>query len=224
MIRFEDVAKIYGTGATGFEALGGVSFQARAGEFVAVVGPSGCGKSTLLNILGLLDKPSRGFYALDGREVGTLGDGERSELRRVKIGFVFQSFNLLPRFSALENVALPMSYAGMGMEERRVRAAGLLERVGLKSKSLQTPLELSGGERQRVSIARALANAPDVILADEPTGNLDSRSSAEILGLIRELHAQGKTVFLVTHDPGIASSAERVLSIKDGRIIEDRRR
>ncbi|OGS01312.1 MAG: macrolide ABC transporter ATP-binding protein [Elusimicrobia bacterium RIFCSPLOWO2_12_FULL_59_9] len=224
MIRFEDVAKIYGTGATGFEALGGVSFQVRAGEFVAVVGPSGCGKSTLLNILGLLDQPSRGLYALGGREVGTLGDGERSQLRRVKIGFVFQSFNLLPRFSALENVALPMSYAGMGMEERRARAAGLLDRVGLKSKSLQTPLELSGGERQRVSIARALANSPDVILADEPTGNLDSRSSAEILGLIRELHAQGKTVFLVTHDPGIASSAERVLSIKDGRIIEDRRR
>ncbi|MBI5883281.1 MAG: ABC transporter ATP-binding protein [Elusimicrobia bacterium] len=217
MIRFEGVERFYGD----FQALAGVSFEIGKGEFVAVMGPSGCGKSTLLNIVGLLDRPTAGRYFVDGADASHLTDAKRTLLRRAKIGFVFQAFNLLPRLSALENVCLPMSYAGVAAHERRERAETLLARVGLKSKTRRTPLELSGGERQRVGIARALANEPGVILADEPTGNLDSRSSAEILDFFKELHAEGRTVILVTHDAGIGSMAGRTLRMKDGRLQQN---
>ena len=216
MIRFEGVERFYGD----FQALAGVSFEIAKGEFVAVMGPSGCGKSTLLNIVGLLDRPTAGRYFVDGTDASHLTDAERTLLRRAKIGFVFQAFNLLPRLSALENVCLPMSYAGVASAERRERAETLLARVGLKSKTRRTPIELSGGEKQRVGIARALANEPGVILADEPTGNLDSRSSAEILDFFKELHADGRTVILVTHDAGIGAMAGRTLRMKDGRLQE----
>ena len=202
----------------GYQALKGVSFFVARGEFAAIMGPSGCGKSTLLNILGLLDRPTRGHYLLEGAETARLGDAELTGLRRARIGFVFQAFNLLPRLSALENVALPMAYAGMGVEERRERARGLLSRVGLGKKIENTPLQLSGGERQRVGIARALSNKPALLLADEPTGNLDSKSSVEILALFKELNAEGMTVVLVTHDPAIGAAAGRVLRIKDGEL------
>ncbi|MDE2039673.1 MAG: ABC transporter ATP-binding protein [Elusimicrobia bacterium] len=212
-ILCEELARVYDGG---YRALRGVSFTVGAGEFVAVMGPSGCGKSTLLNILGLLDKPSSGHYDLEGARVSRLGDSERTRLRRERIGFVFQAFNLLPRLSALENVCLPMAYRGLSRGPREERARELLARVGLSRKASHTPLQLSGGERQRVGIARALANRPALLLADEPTGNLDSKSSAEILELFRHLHGEGMTVVLVTHDPGIGKAAQRLLRIKDG--------
>jgi putative ABC transport system ATP-binding protein len=201
-----------------YKALQGVSFTVRKNEFAAIMGPSGCGKSTLLNLLGLLDTPTEGRYLLSGDDVSALPDARRTELRRKRIGFVFQAFNLLPRLSALDNVALPMAYDGAPVAERRERAKQLLHRVGLGRKTQHTPLQLSGGERQRVGIARALANRPALLLADEPTGNLDSGSSAEILALLKELHAEGATVVLVTHDPGIGSAAQRILHMRDGRL------
>ena len=209
----ESLVRVYDGG---YQALRGVSFSVARGEFAAIMGPSGCGKSTLLNILGLLDYPTSGSYRLDGHETARMSDGVRTGLRRKKIGFVFQAFNLLPRLSALENVCLPMAYDGVDADERRERAAGLLERVGLAAKAKHTPLQLSGGERQRVGIARALANRPALLLADEPTGNLDSKSSVEILALFKELHAGGLTIVLVTHDPAIGAAAERIIRVKDG--------
>ena len=200
----------------GYQALKGVSFSVAKGDFTAIMGPSGCGKSTLLNILGLLDRPTGGKYLLEGAETARLDDAEITALRRSRIGFVFQAFNLLPRLSALENVALPMAYAGAEVDERRARARELLTRVGLGAKVENTPLQLSGGERQRVGIARALANKPALLLADEPTGNLDSKSSVEILALFKELNAEGMTVVLVTHDPAIGAAAGKVIRIKDG--------
>ncbi|MEK7858967.1 MAG: ABC transporter ATP-binding protein [Elusimicrobiota bacterium] len=214
-IRCEELTRVYGAS---YVALQGVSFSIAQGEFAAIMGPSGCGKSTLLNILGLLDQPTSGHYHLEGRETSLLGDASRTELRRDRIGFVFQAFNLLPRLSALENVCLPMAYAGVEGLPRRQRALELLERVGLGGKGHHTPLELSGGERQRVGIARALSNKPALLLADEPTGNLDSHSSVEILALFKELNAGGMTVVLVTHDPGIGKAAQRTIRIKDGRL------
>ena len=202
----------------GYQALKGVSFSVAKGEFAAIMGPSGCGKSTMLNILGLLDRPTAGRYLLEGAETSTLDDARITAMRRARIGFVFQSFNLLPRLSAVENVALPMAYAGEGVPERLARARELLARVGLARKAENTPLQLSGGERQRVGIARALANKPALLLADEPTGNLDSKSSAEILALFKELNAEGMTVVLVTHDPAIGAAAGRVIRIRDGAI------
>lgn len=202
----------------GYRALKGVSFGIAGGEFAAIMGPSGCGKSTLLNILGLLDRPTAGRYLLEGAQTARLGDAELTGLRRARIGFVFQAFNLLPRLSALENVALPMAYAGEGVPQRRARARELLTRVGLGRKAENTPLQLSGGERQRVGIARALANRPALLLADEPTGNLDSASSSEILALFKELNAEGMTIVLVTHDPAIGAAAGRVIKIKDGEL------
>ncbi len=212
LVACEDLRRSYGS----YEALRGVSFEVARGEFTAVMGPSGCGKSTLLAILGLLDRPSSGSYRLDGAEAGSLGDAERTRLRRERIGFVFQAYNLLPRLSSLENVALPMAYAGVPLDERTRRAEELLDRVGLKTKARRTPLELSGGERQRVGIARALANRPALLLADEPTGNLDSHSAAEVLSFLKVLHGEGLTILLVTHDPGVGAAAQRVLRLKDG--------
>ena len=214
-INVDGLARTY---LGGYQALKGVSFSVAKGEFTAIMGPSGCGKSTLLNILGLLDRPTGGKYLLEGAETARLSDAEITGLRRARIGFVFQAFNLLPRLSALENVALPMAYAGTGVDERRERARDLLTRVGLGRKTENTPLQLSGGERQRVGIARALANKPALLLADEPTGNLDSKSSAEILALFKELNAEGMTVVLVTHDPAIGAAARRVIRIKDGAL------
>ncbi|MDO8806276.1 MAG: ABC transporter ATP-binding protein [Elusimicrobiota bacterium] len=217
-ISCSNLVKTYEGGKSGWPALRGVSFDIHKGEFVAVTGPSGCGKSTLLNIIGLLDEPSSGKYEFDGRNVLAMSDGERSDARRDSIGFVFQSFHLLNRLSSLENVCLPMRYAGVDAAEMKKRASGLLHKVGLKGKERKTPLELSGGERQRVAIARALANSPKVILADEPTGNLDSVSSRDIVDMLFALNAEGMTVVLVTHDREISARAGRNIRLRDGRI------
>jgi len=213
-----ELTKTYEGGKAGWPALRGLSFEIKAGEFVAVTGPSGCGKSTLLNIIGLLDEPTGGRYALNGRDVFTLSDLERSDTRRDEIGFIFQSFHLLNRLSSVENVCLPMMYAGLDSSAMRGRALALLRKVGLHGKEKKTPLELSGGERQRVAIARALANSPRLILADEPTGNLDSASSKEILGILCELNSEGITVIMVTHDRELAALAGRNLRMCDGRL------
>lgn len=212
MIRCESITRNY----RGCLALKGVSFHVAPGEFIAIMGPSGCGKSTALNILGLLDRPTTGHYHLHGEDASRMNDWERTVIRREKVGFVFQSFNLLPRLSALGNVRLPMSYAGMEARYAETRSKELLTRVGLAKRFSHAPPELSGGERQRVAIARALANRPVVLLADEPTGNLDSKSSEEILALFKELHQEGLTIILVTHDLHIAKSAQRILRLKDG--------
>jgi putative ABC transport system ATP-binding protein len=218
MISCTDLTKVYEGGKAGWPALRGLSFGIKPGEFVAVTGPSGCGKSTLLNIIGLLDEPSGGSYALNGRDVFTLSDLERSDTRRDQIGFVFQSFHLLNRLTALENVGLPMMYAGTPGADMRERAAVLLGRVGLHGKEKKTPLELSGGERQRVAIARALANSPKIILADEPTGNLDSASSREIMDSLFALNSEGITIVMVTHDKELAARAGRNIRMRDGKI------
>jgi putative ABC transport system ATP-binding protein len=217
-ISCKELAKVYEGGKEGWPALRGVTFDIRPGEFVAVTGPSGCGKSTLLNILGLLDEPSGGSYRLRGRDTGAMSDAERSLARRDGIGFVFQSFHLLNRLTAAENVGLPLLYAGVEREPMRERAHRLLERVGLQGKERKTPLELSGGERQRVAIARALANSPEIILADEPTGNLDSGSSREIMDILFGLNAEGITVVMVTHDRELAARAGRNIRMRDGRL------
>lgn len=217
-IKCSDLTKVYEGGKAGWPALRGVSFDIKPGEFVAVTGPSGCGKSTLLNIIGLLDEPSGGKYSLNGRDVFTLSDLERSDTRRDEIGFIFQSFHLLNRLSSVENVALPLMYAGADRAEMHARAHALLGRVGLHGKEKKIPLELSGGERQRVAIARALANSPKLILADEPTGNLDSVSSKEIMQMLTDLNAEGITVIMVTHDKELAARAGRNLRMRDGRL------
>ncbi|HHW41113.1 MAG TPA: ABC transporter ATP-binding protein [Syntrophomonadaceae bacterium] len=221
MIRVVDLKKIYGSGAAAVTALAGVTLEIKTGEFVAVMGPSGSGKSTFLSLLGCLERPSGGAYYLDGRDVGSFDEEELAELRNRKFGFVFQSFNLLPRYDILRNVELPMIYAGLPRRERRERAAELLEMVGLKHRLKHKPPELSGGEQQRVAIARALANDPQVIFADEPTGNLDTRSSHEIMGIFKEMHRSGRTIVLVTHEPDIARYAGRILYFRDGSLIRE---
>jgi len=218
MIICRDLHKTYEGGKAGWPALRGLTFSIDRGEFVAVTGPSGCGKSTLLNILGLLDEPSCGSYELDGLDAARMSDNERSAARLYRIGFVFQAFHLLNRLSALENVCLPLMYAGEGKEDMRRRAHDLLARVGLKGKERKTPLELSGGERQRVAIARALANSPGLLLADEPTGNLDSASSREIMDILFALGREGMTVVMVTHDRELAARAGRNIRMRDGEI------
>lgn len=211
-------------GDTVVNALAGVTLDIAAGEFTAIMGPSGSGKSTMMNILGCLDRPTAGSYMLDGQEVATLGDDELAITRNKKIGFVFQSFNLLPRMEALQNVALPLVYAGVGKEERTERAVKALEMVGLGTRMHHLPNELSGGQRQRVAIARALVNDPTIIMADEPTGNLDTRSGDEVMEIFRRLNGLGRTVILVTHEPDIAEHARRVVHVRDGLIVRDDRK
>ncbi len=226
LIEVQELTKVYGTDDAEVRALDGVSATVSRGEFVAVMGPSGSGKSTLMNILGCLDRPSGGAYLLDGRDVSGLSKNELAAVRNQKIGFVFQSFNLLPRLSALRNVALPMLYNSLeplNAEERERRAAAALESVGLGNRLHHRPNQLSGGQQQRVAIARALVNHPPLILADEPTGNLDSKSSVEIMDLLHQLHAQGVTVAMVTHEPDIAAHAQRVICVKDGKVISEGR-
>ena len=221
MIELQNISKVYRTQEVETNALSDVSLEVAAGEFVALMGPSGCGKSSLLNILGFLDRPSGGTYRLLGEESGTLSDAGLTRLRRRHIGFVFQSFNLIPNLSALENVMLPMEFAGVPADERKKRAVDLLERVGMSHRVGHTPARLSGGEQQRVAIARALANDPAIVLADEPTGNLDSKTGREVIGLLRELaRERGKTVMVVTHDEAIEAVADRAVHIRDGRIAE----
>lgn len=222
MIRTEGLLKVYRLGEERIRALDGIDLAIEAGEFVAVMGPSGSGKSTLMHVLGCLDSPDGGRYWLDGQEVAALGDDERSALRARRIGFVFQAFHLLPRLSALDNVLLPARYAGGITPEARDRARALLQRLGLGERLHHRPNQLSGGQRQRVAIARALINHPAVIFADEPTGNLDSRTSREIMALFVELNREGQTVVLVTHEEDIAAHARRIIVLRDGRIESDR--
>jgi putative ABC transport system ATP-binding protein len=221
LISIRDVHKVYKTGDVEVRALDGVSLEVTAGEFVAIMGSSGSGKSTLMNILGCLDRPTQGSYVLAGREVARMDRNELAEIRNAVLGFVFQSFNLLARTSALENVELPLVYRGIGGKERHRRGTQALDRVGLGQRLDHTPAQLSGGQQQRVAIARALVGEPKVILADEPTGNLDSRTSIEVMGLFQELGRAGITVVVVTHEPDIAEYASRVVVVKDGRIQSD---
>ncbi|WP_215830215.1 ABC transporter ATP-binding protein [Pelorhabdus rhamnosifermentans] len=220
-ILLSDVTKVYQLGGETVSALAGLTLNVNPGEFTAIMGPSGSGKSTLMNILGCLDRPTSGSYMLDGQEVAKLSDDELAVTRNKKIGFVFQSFNLLPRMTTLQNVALPMVYAGVDKKERTARAEQVLTMVGLKERLNHQPNELSGGQRQRVAIARALINDPTIIMADEPTGNLDTKSGDEVMAIFSELNSQGRTIILVTHEPDIAEYAGRVVHVRDGVIERD---
>ena len=223
LVEVIGISKIYneGEGDNEVRALDNVSLSIDAGEFVAIIGQSGSGKSTLMNQLGCLDVPSRGRYLLHGIDVSRMTDDELSDVRNQEIGFIFQGFNLIAGLTALENVELPLIYRGVGRKERSRLANRALEIVGLGTRKTHKPAEMSGGQQQRVAIARAIAQAPPIILADEPTGNLDSASSREIIEIIRKLHAQGRTIILITHDPGIARQAKRIVTISDGKIVKD---
>lgn len=221
LIQVEDMCKIYNPGVNEVRALDHVSLNVNTGEFLAIIGQSGSGKSTLMNMLGCLDIPTSGKYILNGKDVSHLSDDELSDIRNQEIGFIFQGFNLIPSFTAMENVELPLLYRGIEKKERYELAKAALEKVGLKERMKHKPSEMSGGQQQRVAIARAIAQAPPVILADEPTGNLDSASSQEIIRILKELHKEGRTVILITHDNEIAAQARRVIRIKDGRIEKD---
>ncbi|MGB9590537.1 MAG: ABC transporter ATP-binding protein [candidate division WOR-3 bacterium] len=218
LIDARDIHKIFMLGKVELHVLRGVDLAVERGEYISIMGPSGSGKSTLMHILGCLETPTSGTYILDGQEVHSLDEPELANIRRTKIGFVFQNFYLLPRMSALDNVALPMVYTGVPLANRRKRATEILERIGLADRMKHNPSELSGGERQRVAIGRALANDPEIIFADEPTGNLDSKTGAEIMDLFAELHRDGKTIILVTHDPEIAKRAGRIVRLRDGLV------
>ena len=222
VIRIRDLVRHYVMGSETVQALRGVTLDIDRNEYVAIMGPSGSGKSTMMNVVGCLDTPTGGEYWLNGQEVSRLSDDALARVRNKEIGFVFQTFNLLPRASALHNVELPLVYAGTGARERRERAAHALEIVGLAQRMHHRPNELSGGQRQRVAIARALVNSPSILLADEPTGNLDSTTSEEIMGVFGELYAQGQTVIMVTHEPDIAAHAARTVVLRDGRVESDR--
>lgn len=223
MIKMVNLSKTYKMDGVTVDALKGVSLSIEAGEYVSIMGPSGSGKSTLMNMVGCLDTPTSGNYHLDGLLVSEMGDDQLAAVRNKKIGFVFQTFNLLPRSSALHNVELPMQYAGVETKIRREKAIASLESVGLAHRIYHKPTEMSGGERQRVSIARALVNDPAILLADEPTGNLDSKTGVEIMGIFDRLYQQGKTVILVTHDQKVGEHARRMVSILDGEIISDQK-
>jgi len=221
MIEIRDLEKLYVMGEETVAALAGVSLTIERGEHAAIIGPSGSGKSSLMNILGGLDRPTRGSYAFEGEEVGEMDDDSLADFRNRRIGFVFQSFQLLPRLSALQNVELPMVYAGLEPADRRRRAAEMLDRVGLGSRMGHRPTQLSGGQQQRVAIARALANAPDLLLADEPTGALDTNTGQEVLALFKQLNAEGLTIVIVTHDLEVAAEAHRRITFRDGLIVSD---
>ncbi len=223
LIEIKDMYKIYNPGENEVRALDGVSLTIEEGEFAAVIGHSGSGKSTLMNMIGCLDTPTEGTYLLDGRDVSCLTDNELSDIRNEEIGFIFQGFNLISNLDALANVELPLIYRGIDRRTRRETAKESLELVGLGERMRHKPAQMSGGQQQRVAVARAIAARPPVILADEPTGNLDSRSTDEILHILKELHKSGRTVLVITHDPEIAAQAERVIRIKDGKITEDYR-
>ncbi len=222
VITLEGITKTYVNGKLTVPVLHGIDLSIYEGEFTSIMGPSGSGKSTFMNILGCLDRPTSGSYRLDGEEVAHLGDDELAYVRNKRIGFVFQSFNLLPKLTALDNVALPMVYAGVSKAERKARASQLLTDLGLGTRLDHMPAELSGGQRQRVAIARALANDPAIIMADEPTGNLDSKASLDVMHIFTELYREGRTIILVTHEPDIAEYAGRNVVLKDGLIVEDR--
>jgi putative ABC transport system ATP-binding protein len=221
LIETRDLWKTYVMGSEEIHALRGVSIEIERGEYVAIMGPSGSGKSTLMNLIGCLDTPSQGTYLLNGKQVGTMNDNELAHIRNQEIGFVFQTFNLLPRATALQNVELPLVYAGVPASERHGRAKQALERVELASRMTHRPNELSGGQRQRVAIARALVNNPSILLADEPTGNLDSKTGTEIMALFAKLHEGGNTIVLVTHEADVAAFAHRVIHVRDGQVEKD---
>jgi putative ABC transport system ATP-binding protein len=221
MIRMDGIQKTYRVGDVEVPAVRGISLHIRKGEFVAIMGPSGCGKSTLMNLMGCLDTPTSGSYLLDGQEVAGLDDDALSTIRNRKIGFVFQSFNLLPRATALENVELPLIYRDEG--GIKAKAAGALASVGLADRAQHKPTELSGGQQQRVAAARALVTDPAILMADEPTGNLDTKASEEIMALFKDLHRQGRTIVLVTHEPDVARHAERIIHLKDGQVVWENR-
>jgi putative ABC transport system ATP-binding protein len=222
IIKLEQIIKNYRVGAYIVEALRGITLEIQKNEYVAIMGPSGSGKSTLMNLLGCLDTPTKGKYTLNNQDVSQMDDNQLAEIRNKEIGFVFQTFNLLPRYSALENVMLPLIYAGKTKEERQKSATKKLEEVGLLDRMNHRPNELSGGQRQRVAIARALINIPSIILADEPTGNLDSKTSTDILALFDEIHKKGNTVIIVTHEEDIALHAHRIIKLKDGKVESDK--
>jgi putative ABC transport system ATP-binding protein len=224
LIETVDLWKTYQMGEEQIHALRGVSIQIERGEYVAIMGPSGSGKSTLMNLIGCLDTPSKGSYLLNGKQVSQMDDNELARIRNEEIGFVFQTFNLLPRATALRNVELPLVYAGVPAKEREQRAKSALEKVELSTRMSHRPNELSGGQRQRVAIARALVNNPSILLADEPTGNLDSKTGVEIMGLFERLHAAGNTIGLVTHEPDVAAYAHRAIHIRDGQVEQDVKR
>ncbi len=221
LIKLEDVSKVFYTDEVETHALAGVHLEIRRGEYVSIAGPSGCGKSTLLSLLGLLDSPTNGTYALDSKPVQGLGMAERARIRNRQIGFIFQSFNLIGDLTVFENVELPLTYRGMKSAERTVRVNRALERVGMAHRAKHLPGQLSGGQQQRVAVARALVGSPSIMLADEPTGNLDSRNGEAVMGLMRELNREGATICMVTHDPRYAQHADRTIHLFDGRIVEE---
>jgi len=221
LIRLEGIAKVYVLGKVLIEAVKDVTVDIEKNEYLALMGPSGSGKSTLMNVIGCLDTPTRGRYILNGQEVGQLSDDELAAIRNKEIGFVFQTFNLIPRLSALENVALPLVYGGVGRRKRTRRAEEVLDKVGLADRMTHRPNELSGGQHQRVAIARAMVNDPSLILADEPTGNLDSKTSEEIMALFNDIHKQGNTLMVVTHEEDIAKRAKRIIRLRDGLVESD---
>lgn len=221
LIEVKDIYKIYNPGENEVRALDGISLTVEHGEFLAIVGQSGSGKSTLMNMLGLLDVPTSGKYMLDGKNVSNMTDDELSEIRNKEIGFIFQGFNLIPSLTAVGNVELPLVYRGMRKEERHRLAVEALERVGLSHRLNHLPKQMSGGQQQRVAIARAVAARPPIILADEPTGNLDSHSGVEVMKILHELHGEGRTIILITHDNDIAAEAQRIIRIQDGQIVSD---
>ena len=221
LIEFEDIYKIYGSDESEVRAANGISFKIDKGEFVAIVGQSGSGKSTCMNIIGCLDVPTSGRYILNGKDVSNLNEDQLAEIRNKEIGFIFQQYNLITKINILENVELPLVYANVPYEERIKRASMSLERVGLKGREEHFPNQLSGGQQQRVSIARALAGNPSLILADEPTGALDSNTGKEVIGFLKKLHSEGTTIVLITHDDQIAKEAHRVIRIQDGKIVDD---